>query len=365
MLGLYIHIPFCVQKCKYCDFASYVGKEGDIPMYLKAAEREMQKYKGYKIDTIFIGGGTPSVLSEHNIYELSESINKNFSVSEDAEFTAEVNPDTVTDKKIKAFKSIGVNRISMGVQSFSDTELRLLGRVHDSRRAASAAEIISRYIDNYSFDIMTGIPNQTMESLKHTLDTAFSLNPSHLSCYSLIIEEGTEFYRLYEENKLNQPDEDTDREMYHFLCAYLEENGYNRYEISNFAKNNRQCRHNLKYWSCDEYIGIGAAAHSYLNSERFFNTKSINEYISGNMQAGSEHISENDKISEFIIMGLRKTEGISTELFKSRFGKDIFSLFGDTVQKFITGGFLEERDGFLRLTGIGTDVSNSIMCEFV
>lgn len=361
--GLYIHIPFCVKKCKYCDFTSYCGKEELIPEYISAVKKEAYMYKGEEIDSIFIGGGTPSLMSEREIYNLFDMINNNFIIDKSCEITVEVNPDTATEDKISAFCKSGVNRISMGVQSFEDGELQTLGRIHTSKKALLAANIISRYTNNYSFDIMTALPNQTEASLKKTLETAVSLNPAHLSCYSLIIEEGTPFYEMYDE--LDVPDEEADRKMYRMTVDFLKENGYRQYEISNFAKPGYECRHNLKYWDCMEYIGLGAAAHSYYKSERFSNTGSIDKYLSGYTKEESKYIEEKDKISEFIIMGLRKTEGIDVDDFYRRFGKNIYELFGDILNKYISGGFLEKNGRFLRFTQSGTDVSNSILCEFV
>lgn len=219
MRGLYIHIPFCVKKCSYCDFSSYCGQEEKIPLYIEALSKEADKYRHQKIDTVFVGGGTPSIMSERDIYNLFNVINKKFIVSKDCEITVEVNPDTVAEEKIKAFCESGVNRISMGVQSFDDNELKILGRIHNAQKAEQAAEIIRKYTNNYSLDIMTGIPKQTKESLHKTLEKAVSLSPAHISCYSLIIEEGTPFYDMYDE--LDVPDEDTDREMYHFTCDFL------------------------------------------------------------------------------------------------------------------------------------------------
>ena len=361
--GLYIHIPFCVRKCKYCDFTSWCGKEELIPEYINAVKREASLYNGEEIDSIFIGGGTPSLMGEREIYNLFDMINSNFIIDKDCEITVEVNPDTATEDKISAFCRSGVNRISMGVQSFDDSELQTLGRIHTSEKALYAADIISRHTNNYSFDIMTALPNQTAKSLKQTLQTAISLNPAHLSCYSLIIEEGTPFYKIYDE--LDLPAEDEDRKMYHMTVDFLKQNGYNQYEISNFAKPGYECRHNLKYWDCMEYIGLGASAHSYYNSERFFNTGSIDKYLSGYTKEETVYIEEKDKISEFMIMGLRKTEGIDTDVFYKRFGKNIYELFPDVLNKYISGGFLETNGRFLRLTRAGTDVSNSVLCEFV
>lgn len=365
MKGLYIHIPFCRQKCLYCDFISLSGKEHLIPEYLSALAREAEKYRGAAVDTVFIGGGTPSLLGIENIYSLFDIVYKNFSVERDAEITAEVNPESADEEKIKAFADAGVNRISMGVQSFNDAELAALGRIHNSKTAYNAACIVKKYINNFNMDIITGIPHQTPDTLLNTLETAMSLMPMHLSCYSLIIEEGTPFFDIYKDKAL-LPDEDTDRDMYHFTCNFLNKNGYKRYEISNFSKPGAECRHNLKYWSCNEYIGLGAAAHSYINFKRFYNTSCITDYINGNtIFVECENLSEKDRIFEFIIMGLRKADGINLAEFYNIFGTDILSLFSKEISRHIKNGFLEEENGFLRLTQSGIDVSNTILCDFV
>jgi len=364
MPGLYIHIPFCVKKCGYCDFVSVCADDDVKHKYISALLRESEEFSGEEIDSVFIGGGTPSVLSVSNISKILDGIRKNFKISPDAEFTTEVNPDSVTDEKIRAFISGGVNRISMGVQSFSDTELSALGRVHSADTAKRAIEIIGKHTPNFNLDIMTAIPNQTKESLFNTLKTAVSYSPTHISAYSLIIEENTPFYEKYGDGT-GLVGEDEDREMYRMTGELLGKSGYGRYEISNYAKSGYECRHNLKYWNCDEYIGIGAAAHSYVNNIRYSNASDIKKYISADFEREKAILSESDKISEFMIMGLRKTVGISVLEFKRRFGKDIDNVFGKTIKKYTDAGFMEIKDGHLCFTEKGIDVSNSILCEFV
>lgn len=365
MKGLYIHIPFCMQKCKYCDFISYAGREEKIREYLDALYSEMKKYKGTEIDTVFIGGGTPSVLSAKDIGVLCQNIKQSFSLSHDCEITMESNPGTLTEEKISAMLHGGINRISVGVQSFDDNELNIIGRIHTADDAYNNICLLKKCgFDNINIDLMTALPNQNMESLQKTLKTAVSLPVTHISAYSLIIEDNTPLEREYSRGELILPTEDEDREMYQYTVGYLAEQGFNRYEISNFSKPGYECRHNIKYWECREYIGLGTAAHSYINSERFSNADSLCAYLAGEI---GERITltENDKISEFMMMGLRMQKGVSVAEFKNRFGLNIKEFFAPQLEKFISLDLMEEKNGCYRLTDKGIDISNSIMCEFI
>lgn len=367
MKGLYIHIPFCMQKCRYCDFVSYTGCTEYIDSYIEAVRAEMEQYRGEKLDTVFIGGGTPTVLSAPQLERLVSSCFEIFDIVGEYEFTAEANPGTLDDDKIKTLLYNGVNRISVGVQSFNDDELRMIGRIHDAKTAYNTICRLNELgFLNINADIMTALPYQNMDKLRYTLETAVSLPVSHISAYSLIIEDGTPLKSDYDSGKIETPDDDSDREMYAFAKSFLEKNGFLRYEISNFAKDNAQCHHNIKYWECREYIGVGTAASSYVNGERFTNTVSLSEYINGErLKEEKEKLSMADKISEFMMLGLRMERGISIKEFEKRFGCDINSVYKKELTKFTKGGLLLKDGDFYRFSERGFDVSNSVLCEFM
>lgn len=366
MTGVYIHIPFCVKKCRYCDFISFDTRKEYINLYLEAMKKEFVTYKGICADTVFIGGGTPTCMEEYQLEMLLSEIRENFEICADAEFTVEANPKTLSRKKLELMKRYGVNRISIGVQSFNDKELLKIGRIHSAMEAEETVGLVrSLGFDNFNIDIMSALPEQNFESFKKTLKKTVDCNPAHISCYSLILEENTPLWRENEKYGLNLPDENTERYMYEYACKYLEEVGYRRYEISNFARPGAESKHNLKYWKCEEYIGLGLAAHSYFNGARYYNTNDLAAYLSGKYSAGEKEIlTLKDKVEEFMIMGLRLRDGISKNEFKNRFGMDIDLVYHDEIEKFITGGFLKESNGNLFLSDKGVSVSNSIMCEF-
>ena len=366
MKGLYIHIPFCVRKCRYCDFVSYCNRNSDFDRYIDTLVSEMKNYSGAEIDTVFMGGGTPTVLSAAQLERVCKSIFKFFKINNDYEFTVEANPGTVDDEKAKALLCAGVNRISLGVQSFNDSELKKIGRIHDFETAYNAVMMLDKSgFDNISIDLMTALPGQSMESLMHSLRMAVTLPIKHISTYSLIIEDNTPMAKDYADGLLELPDEDTDRAMYAAAKRFLKGYGFDQYEISNFAMNGYESRHNIKYWVCEEYIGIGAAAHSYIDGMRFSNTVSLDEYMSkGYTSHEAEVLTSDDMIVEFIIMGMRMNRGISEKEFSRRFGKELNELYGNQLDKFEKGGFIERKDGFVRFTDKGRDVSNSVLCEF-
>lgn len=364
--GLYIHIPFCVRKCRYCDFVSYCGKEDIYDSYIDALEAEMKEYKGSAVDTVFLGGGTPTAFSSKQLEKLCRAVNNNFKLSDDCEFTSEANPGTIDYDKARTLLNAGVNRISLGVQSFNDHELVEIGRIHDAQTAYNTVELLNKSgFNNISIDLMTALPNQTMESLIKSLEAAMQLPLKHISAYSLIIEDGTPMAAAYDRGELNLPNEDEDRKMYAEAKKLLANHGFYQYEISNYAKPGYESRHNIKYWQCREYFGIGAAAHSYIDGVRFSNTSSLEEYIKGNYHSSEREIlTRNDKIFEFIIMGMRMNVGISEKEFKSRFGIAIQEKYSALLKKFKDGGFIELADGYIRFTDKGRDVSNSVLCEF-
>lgn len=365
--GLYIHIPFCLKKCKYCDFISFTNCEENFDIYLNAIKKEAEEYRGEEIDTVFIGGGTPTILSCEQLSFLFDIINKNFKTDKNAEITIEANPKTIDEDKLKVLKAGGVNRISVGVQSFCDNELKLLGRAHNAAEAERTIDLINNF--NYfdlNIDLMLSLPYQTEETLLNTLNIAVSKNPAHISCYSLILEEDTPLFNEYENNKFELPDDEYDRKLYHLAVEFLKNYGYMRYEISNFAKTNKKCRHNLKYWSCDEYIGLGIAAHSYLNGKRFYNLSEFNEYINGHYHSDEKILlSREDKISEYIIMRLRLEQGIEEKEFLKRFNKSFYSLYKEKIEKLCSLGLMEKEKERYYLTDYGFDLSNTAMCEFI
>lgn len=366
MKGLYIHIPFCIKKCRYCDFTSFTEKEGCFAAYVNAVTEEMKQYGGESIDTVFIGGGTPTVLPAKLLCRLTDAVFKNFNVSADCEFSVEANPGTIDDEKIRMLLNGGVNRISVGVQSFDDNELKALGRIHSAQTAYNTICRLSELgFSNINADIMTALPSQTEAGLLKTAERLRELPLTHISAYSLIIEDGTPMAEDYRKELFTIPDEDCDRNMYSALVKKLAEGGFERYEISNFAKRGCECRHNIKYWQCEEYIGLGAAAHSYIGNERFSNTSNLTEYLNGKYRRNIETLTETDKTEEFIFMGLRMVRGISEAEFKSRFNISFRDTYKKQLEKFIGGGFMKEENGFFSFTEKGADVSNSILCEFI
>lgn len=365
MKGLYIHIPFCVRKCLYCDFVSVTNGSGIFGDYINTVIKEAEEYRGENIDTVFIGGGTPSVLPPELIERLLTGIRKIFNISADAEITCEANPGTLDNDKISALICGGVNRISVGVQSFNDDELKAIGRIHDAKTAYNTVcRLSERGMKNISIDLMTALPGQTMQSVLDTLKTAVSLPVTHISAYSLIIEEGTPLEKQYSAGEISVPDDDADRDIYHCTVDFLKHHDFERYEISNFAKSGFECRHNIKYWDCKEYIGLGTAAHSYISNKRFSNSRSVTEYMNGNKR-DVVVLSHDDEISEFMIMGLRKAAGIAAAEFQARFGITVESIFKKELRRFIELGLIKYNNGHYFLTDRGIDISNSVLCDFI
>ncbi|MDY3206928.1 radical SAM family heme chaperone HemW [Clostridium baratii] len=370
-ISLYVHIPFCKQKCFYCDFKSYAGIEELENDYIDALILEIRnKCKGYLIKTLFIGGGTPSYLSENNLSKLLKELNK-LSFLDDAEKTIECNPGTLSDEKIKIIKENNINRISMGLQTTKNNLLKNIGRIHTIEEfKANYKRVRELGIENINIDIMFGLPNQSLEDYKETLEDIVKLNPEHISAYSLIIEEGTYFYKLYEENKLNIPNEDDERRMYEITKEILEDNNYKQYEISNYAKEGRECRHNKVYWELDEYIGVGVSASSFIDEKRIKNIDNIKEYIeriNSNIDVSESIVANSLKedMEEFMFLGLRMIEGVSIDKFKDKFSKDINDVYGEIINKNKKLGLLDEKNGRIYLTDKGIEVSNWVMSEFI
>ncbi len=374
-IGLYIHIPFCIKKCNYCDFNSYSGKENLHEEYVKCLVYEMKNYnsmyEGIVVDTIFIGGGTPTCLGNKQIEYLLSSCYEIFDIARGAEITIECNPGTLGRDKLKAMKASGINRLSIGLQSFQDKELKSLGRIH------TKDEFIENYyaarsegFNNINIDLMFSIPEQDLKSWESNIQNVIRLNPEHISCYSLIVEEGTGFYESFLKNEITLPTEEVDRLMYDKAINLLKDTGYVHYEISNFSKDSYQCKHNIKYWKMDEYLGIGAGAHSFIDNVRYSNVNCPEEYIKaisfGTMPVKDKtSLSKQDLMSEFIFLGLRLLEGINTCEFKMKFHEDICSIYKEQIDKFISLNLLRRIGDNLTLTYRGIDISNKIFLEFI
>ncbi|AQR93647.1 oxygen-independent coproporphyrinogen-III oxidase-like protein YqeR [Clostridium saccharoperbutylacetonicum] len=370
-ISLYIHIPFCKQKCLYCDFSSYSGKEKLMDEYVKALNEEiMQKGKDYIISSIFIGGGTPSYLKDSNLESLLITLN-GLSLKKELEYTVECNPGTLDENKLKLMKKYNVNRISLGVQSTKNSLLKRIGRIH-SYEDFENNYLLARKIgfQNINVDLMFGLPNQTVEDWEESLIKIAKLKPEHISAYSLIVEEGTPFYTLYEEDKLSLPEEEEERTMYLTTKKILSTYGYHQYEISNFAQSGKECFHNKVYWKCNEYLGLGVSASSFINEKRSKNIDNIEEYIERIKKHENiiEEIHVNnikDDMEEFVFMGLRMVEGIQINEFKELFGKDIYKVFGEVIEKNIEKELLISDSGKLYLSPRGIEVSNYVMSDFI
>ena len=369
-LELYIHIPFCVQKCQYCDFLSGPSDQETRDRYIKALRAEIQAVQGveaYEIVSVFIGGGTPSVLKAEAIASIMETIQKKFCFSPDAEITIESNPGTVDLAKLNAYRETGINRLSLGLQSTDSKELRMLGRIHTYEEFLQSYQWAREAgFQNINIDLMFAIPGQSGEAWRAHLRQVAELKPEHISAYSLIIEEGTPFA----ECELDLPDEDTEYQMYEDTAGILAEYGYQQYEISNYAKDGYACRHNIGYWKRTEYLGLGLGASSLYGENRFSNTRDMQEYLG--FSENTERIRKDvlklslkDQIEEFMYLGLRMTEGISEIDFEQNFGQKLENIYGSVLQKYKETGFLEKTGANWRFTRKGIHVSNHILAEFL
>lgn len=395
-LGIYIHIPFCVKKCLYCDFISGPATEETKVNYvnrlLKEIEIQAEYFRNCTISTVFIGGGTPSVLRTDLLALILCKLKEKFVFEDDYECTIEVNPGTVDFVKLQEYRKAGINRLSIGLQSCHDKELKALGRIHDYSAFEDTYRMAREAgFENINVDLMSSVPEQTRDSFIRSLKTVVELEPEHISVYSLIVEEGTPFYDM----DLNLPDEDEERKIYYDTGRVLQEYGYAQYEISNYAKKGRECRHNIRYWQCKEYIGFGVAAASFYNGVRWKNTEELHTYlqtelcdvinrfqskvikgVSSNLPEDcflAENdfyeevilLSENDKMAEFMFMGLRMNEGVSKTEFVARFGCGLEEKYGPVIEKHIQNDLLEKVGDFLRLTDKGRDVCNFVMADFL
>ena len=373
-MELYLHMPFCVRKCAYCDFLSFPTDQETQNLYTRRLREDIdamgKKYGDIPVDTIFIGGGTPSVPDSALIVGIMEHVRKAFHVAEGAEISMEANPGTVTREKLTDYRKAGINRLSFGLQSANDRELKLLGRIHTWAEFLESFTLARECgFANLNIDLMSALPGQTCESWKETLSRVTDLDPEHISAYSLIIEEGTPFGERYgsEEGRKLLPDEDSEREMYHETKRFLKDCGYERYEISNYAKPGRECRHNIGYWTGVPYLGLGLGASSYLDGCRFTVNPDMKQYLEEKpgMFTDIEKLTKKDMEEEFFYVGLRMTAGVSLSEFERRFGisaKEVYPGLMETFVKEKAARF--EGDRFV-LTDYGLDVSNYIMAQFL
>lgn len=382
-LEIYIHIPFCLKKCAYCDFLS-APADGDVrERYVQALLREMQAVPeaamDYEVVTVFLGGGTPSLLTGEQLERILASLRSCFSMAANAEITMEANPGTVDAKKLAAYRAAGVNRLSLGLQSTENEELRLLGRIHDYQTFLETFQLAREAgFDNINVDLMSSLPGQTPESWERSLRRVVSLGPEHISAYSLIIEEGTPFYEAYGEDDRRReegetpkwlPTEEQERLMYRRTGEMLSAAGYERYEISNYAKPGLACRHNEGYWTGVPYLGLGLGAASYIEGTRFSNRRDLVEYLAVSkdvvaLREDVSHLTTEERQEEFFFLGLRRMEGVRRADYRERFGED-WERYQASMDRLVRQGFLEETAAGIRLSAAGIDVSNGVFAELL
>lgn len=374
-IGIYIHIPFCVRKCNYCDFLSFPAENKCQRQYVDCLIKEIQEFPRNQFrtcveaDTVFVGGGTPSILTARQMERIFCALRECIPISEQAEITIECNPGTATYDKFCAYQRMGINRISFGVQSAVEEELERLGRIHTFSEAVSSFWLARKAgFKNINIDLMSAIPGQTLSSYRHSLEQIVALSPEHISAYSLIVEEGTPFYEKY--RKKPPVDEDTDREMYALTKEFLSQHGYERYEISNYAKSGYECQHNLKYWSGKDYVGFGIGASSRIKNIHYKNESDFLKYKE-KIQTNKPTVYVEEKMDicaemlEFILLGLRKIEGISRTEFRNRFSRDIVERYGEVIRKFEQEELLTVQGDRIAFTDRGLDISNYVLCEFL
>lgn len=377
-LELYIHIPFCVKKCSYCDFLSAPATEQTKEAYMAALFAEIggraKDYKERIVTSIFIGGGTPSLLSGDSIRQLMEHIREGFRLAPDAEITMEVNPGTVTAEKLTAFYAAGINRLSIGMQSAQEQELKILGRIHDFDGFCQVyREAVEAGFTNINVDVMSGLPGQTLASYKDTLEKVLQLEPmpQHISAYSLIVEEGTPFAAMADRGELPLPEEDTERAMYEETIEVLAGYGFHRYEISNYALDGYECRHNVGYWIRRDYLGFGIGAASLIGNVRFQNGRDLNAYLAHPLACREEQqsLTTQEQMEETMFLGLRLIRGVSYPEFARCYGQTLEEVYGEVILRNVADGLLTVREDEtgrrLMLTGRGLDVSNYVMAQFL
>lgn len=379
-LELYLHIPFCAKKCAYCDFLSAPADESTRVRYLEALVEEIKVksefYKIYSVPSVFVGGGTPSVLLGQDIARLMEAVHLYFHLENDAEITIECNPGTLNSQKAAHYKSAGINRVSLGLQSVRQKELTLLGRIHTYEDFLKSYDILRKAgFDNINVDLMSGLPGQTLSSWQATVRKVTALRPEHISAYSLIIEEGTPFYESFSQDEARRergdvpqllPTEETERTMYEWSRSYLDAQGYHRYEISNYARAGKECRHNMGYWRRENYLGLGLGSSSLVEDERFGNTTDLEDYIKGNYEKQNiTKLTRQEQMEEFMFLGLRMVEGISRGEFKDCFGTEPEGVYGDVLASLYKEGLLHQEAGRIYLTEEGISLSNYVMAQFL
>ncbi len=369
-IGVYIHIPFCIKKCDYCDFISYSDKNNFIEPYIENLKKEITntlKKEKYGIKTIYIGGGTPSSIDSKYIVKILTTIqnsNVNFNPSE---ITIEVNPGTVTEQKLLDYKKAGITRLSIGLQETDNLLLKQIGRIHTYEQFIETYNLARKIgFKNINVDLMIGLPNQTIENIKKSLEKIIKLNPEHISVYSLILEEGTKLYEKYKEGKIELPSEELERNMYWYVKNTLENNDYIHYEISNFAKKGYESKHNLDCWNQKEYIGFGIAAHSYLNGVRYSNElNDAKDFLNSIKQVTNEVQTQEDMQKEYMLLGLRKIDGVSIQAFKNKFGENPIFLYRNELNKLVKQDLLIIDGDIIKLTNKGLDLANIVWEEFV
>ena len=378
-LGIYIHIPFCKQKCYYCDFVSYVDTVERMNKYIEKLKEEIINEKNiyqndYNVTTIYIGGGTPSILEKEHIKDildiLKEQLKNNKTKFQDIEITIEVNPGTAKEEKLKQYKESGINRLSIGLQSTNDNLLKEIGRIHNYQDFLTTYNMAKKIgFENINIDLIIGLPNQTIKDLKNAIQEIKRLNPNHVSVYSLIVEEGTKIEQLLDQKILELPDEDLERKMYWYVKNSLELLGYNHYEISNFAKPRKESKHNLNCWEQKEYIGLGLAAHSYINGIRYGNTNNLKEYIETTNFQKIKNIEEEqtleDRKKEYMLLGLRKIQGVSISKFKEKYIENPLYLFRNELKKLVDEGLITIDLDTIKLTNKGLNLANIVWEEFI
>lgn len=374
-----MHIPFCERKCDYCDFVSFVTDDATKERYFDALLAQIDEVKEFTgkvpVDSLFFGGGTPSAVDSKLIEKVVDKVFSSFDVDKNVEITIEANPNSASLQKLKDYKAMGINRVSFGVQSFDDTELKYLYRLHNSRDAVEAFENARKAgFDNINLDLMSAIPGQGKEAFIKNLKKAVELGPEHISAYSLIIEEGTNYYKRFEEGDTsverlkalpNLPDEDTDRYIYEETRSFLEKYGYRRYEISNYSKEGYECKHNIGYWQRIPYLGFGISAASLWQEKRWTMHSDLKRFINRDFSHDTETLSDTDIMEEFMFLGLRLISGISREEFRQKFNKDIEEVYGDILNRLIDEKLLTEDGDRVFLSYKGLDLANYVMAQFM
>ncbi len=376
-IGVYIHIPFCKQKCYYCDFISYANKENCMEKYINALKKEMENFtknNEFRVSTVYIGGGTPSYIDSKYIGEVLKILKRKNVLQDAREITIEVNPGTVTEQKLREYKLFGINRLSIGLQSTENRLLKEIGRIHNYDEFLNTYKLARKVgFKNINVDLMIGLPNQSILDIKKSLEKITNLDPEHISVYSLIVEEETPISKMIEDGKLILPSEELERNMYWYVKNFLELKGYKHYEISNFAKAGYESKHNLDCWEQKEYIGFGVAAHSYINDIRFGNTCDFDQYVINcennefekNKIIDEEKQSKFEKEQEYMLIGLRKLDGISISNFKDKFGENPVFIFRNELNKLVDSGLLNIDLDNIKLTSKGLDLANLVWEEFV